>query len=84
MELFYRIPGKVTMRWDWCYCKKVDSARKFETIIPKQILTSESMFEFCIKRIKGINFIYRKETDLKLQHEEQLERYNGVTTLPET
>ena len=42
------------------------------------------MYEFCIEKIKAVNFIYIKELDLQLQCEEQKERYTGVATLPGT
>ena len=82
MEIFYHIPQKVTMQWDWWYCKKVDIARKFETTIPKP--NALALFEFCIAKIKGVNFIYIKRSDLQMQGEEQRERYAGAATLPGT
>ena len=36
------------------------------------------MYEFCIEKIKAVNFIYIKGLGLQLQREEQKERYTGV------
>ncbi|XP_065679428.1 uncharacterized protein LOC136081787 isoform X1 [Hydra vulgaris] len=64
--------------------KRLTAQESLKRPYRNQILTSEAMYEFCIEKIKVVNFIYIKGIDLQLQREEQKERYTGVTTLPGT
>ena len=64
--------------------KRLTAQESLKRPYRNQILTSEAMYEFRIKKIKAVNFIYIKGLDLQLQCEEQKERHTGVTTLPGT
>ena len=49
-----------------------------------QILTVESMLEFCAEKIKNINFKFIGQTQLNEKRDEHKDRYDGVVTLPGT
>ena len=64
--------------------KRLTAQESLKQPYRNQILTSEAMYEFCVEKIKAVNFIYIKGLDLQLQREKQKERYTDVTTLPGT
>ncbi|XP_047126478.1 uncharacterized protein LOC124807875 [Hydra vulgaris] len=64
--------------------KRLTAQESLKRPYRNQILTSEAMYEFCVEKIKAVNFIYIKGLDLQLQREKQKERYTDVTTLPGT
>ena len=49
-----------------------------------QILTAESMLEFCAEKIKNINFKFIGQTQLNEKRDEHKDRYDGIATLPGT
>ena len=49
-----------------------------------QILSAEAMFEYCIKSISGIKFVYVSSEKMELARNELAERFSVATTVPGT